>query len=153
LPKRVPAVNRAPLTSPPVGTANIKALLSHNDWFADFDRDAVRALGNLKSEPRAVRRARSEGRGLVIIYPISKDSVPMGPEAKTVSRRDMQAPGHLMGIGLIFPELEREGRVEEGTYYSVHPDWAVTAPEEDDEVPVDNEESLMVDAERAAPRS
>jgi hypothetical protein len=54
---------------------------------------------------------------------------------------------------LIFPELEREGRVEEGTYYSVHPDWAVTAPEEDDEVPVDNEESLMVDAERAAPRS
>ena len=33
----VPTVNRAPLINPPKGTANIKALLSHDDWFADLD--------------------------------------------------------------------------------------------------------------------
>ena len=42
----VPAVNRAPLINPPVGTANIKALLSHSDWFADLDPDHVKKMGD-----------------------------------------------------------------------------------------------------------
>ena len=37
----------------------------------------------------------------------------------------MQAADHLLGIGLIFPDVERDGFAEGGTYYSVHPDWEV----------------------------
>jgi hypothetical protein len=151
LSERVPAVNRAPLKLPPPGEANIKALLSHNDWFADIEPADVRALGDLSKDPRAVRRKYCDGRGLVIIYPISKDSIPMGVALKFDSRRDMQAPDHLFGIGLIFPEVEREGLAEEGTYYSVHPDWEVAVPEDDD-VPEDREGDFSVDAEKAIPR-
>ena len=63
----------------------------------------------------------------------------------------MQAPDHLFGIGLIFPDVEREGLAEEGTYYSVHPDWEVAVPEDDD-VPEDREGDFSVDAEKAIPR-
>jgi len=44
-------VNRAPLINPPRGTANIKALLSHDDWFADLDPEDVKAQGK-HSDPR-----------------------------------------------------------------------------------------------------
>jgi hypothetical protein len=151
LPERVPAVNRAPLKLPPKGTANIKALLSKSDWFADMEPVDVQSLGDLANDPRAARRKYSEGRGLVIIYPISKDSIPMGVALKFDSRRDMQAPDHLFGIGLVFPDVERDGFAEEGTYYSVHPDWQVAA-QEDDEVPEDREGNFSVDGDKVAPK-
>jgi hypothetical protein len=150
----VPAVNRAPLVTPPKGTANIKALLSHDDWFADLDPEDVKDLGNMaKDDPRGVRHKLSDGRGLVIIYPISKNSIPMRAASGTQSRRDMQAADHLLGIGLIFPDVERDGFAEGGTYYSVHPDWEVAVPEDDDEVPEDREDSLTVDGEKVASKS
>jgi hypothetical protein len=152
LSEEVPAVNRAPLVRPPKGTANIKALLSHNDWFADLDPEYVRALGK-SDDPREVRRKECGGRGLLIVYPVSKDSVPLGAARDMHSRRDMQAPGHLFGVGVVFPDVERDGQAEEGTYYSVHPDWEVPVQDEDDEVPEDREESHTVDGEKVAPRA
>ena len=150
----LPAVNRAPLINPPKGTANIKALLSHDDWFADLDPEDVKGQGDIaKHDPREVRRKLSDGHGLVIVYPISKDSIPMRWARGTQSRRDMQASDHLLGIGLIFPDVERDGFAEGGTYYSVHPDWEVAVPEDDDEVPEDREGSLTVDGEKVAPKS
>ena len=150
----VPAVNRAPLINPPKGTANIKALLSHDDWFADLDPEDVKGQGDIaKHDPREVRRKLSDGRGLVIVYPISKDSIPMRWARGTQSRRDMQASDHLLGIGLIFPDVERDGFAEGGTYFSVHPDWEVAVSEDDDEVPEDREGSFTVDGEKVAPKS
>jgi Z1 domain len=154
LPELIPAVNRAPLINEPKGTANIKALLSHSDWFADIDPGEVKEIGELANEdPRAVRRKLSNGRGLVIIYPISKDSIPMREARGTRSRRDMQAADHLLGIGLIFPDVEREGFAEDGTYYAVHPDWEVAVPEDDDDVPEDREGNFVVDGGKVAPKS
>jgi hypothetical protein len=151
----IPAVNRAPLINPPRGTANIKALLSHGDWFADLDPEDLKTLGNMpKDDPRGVRGKLSAGRGLVIIYPISKDSIPMGVASRMRSRRNMQAADHLLGIGLIFPDVERDGFAEDGTYYSVHPDWDAAVPDDDDdELPEDREGSLTVDGEKVAPKS
>ena len=83
-------MNRAPLINPPKGTANIKALLSHDDWFADLDPEDVKALGDMaKDDPRGVRRKLSDGRGLVIVYPISKDSIPM-----RCGERNAEPPGY-----------------------------------------------------------
>lgn len=146
LPERVPAVNRAPLISPPPGTANIKALLSHADWFADLDPGLVRGLGDSTKDPQSVRRQHCEGRGLVIIYPVSKDSIPLRSTGN-LSRRSMAAPEHIFGIGLVFPEVGRDGTVEEGTYYSVHPDWEVEVQEADD-LPEDREGDFSVDGDK-----
>ena len=65
----------------------------------------------------------------------------------------MQASDHLLGIGLIFPDVERDGFAEGGTYFSVHPDWEVAVSEDDDEVPEDREGSFTVDGEKVAPKS
>ena len=65
----------------------------------------------------------------------------------------MQAVDHLIGIGLIFPDVERDGLVEGGTYYAVHPDWEVAALEDDDDLPEDREESFTIDGEKVAPKS
>jgi hypothetical protein len=150
----VPAVNRAPLIDSPRDAANIKALLSHDDWFADLDSQDVKTLGDMaKDDPRGIRHKLSDGRGLVIVYPISKDSIPMGAAIRTGSRRNMEAVDHLLGIGLIFPDVERDGFAEGGTYYSVHPDWEVAVSDDDDEVPEDREGSLTVDGDKVAAKS
>jgi hypothetical protein len=65
----------------------------------------------------------------------------------------MQAPDHLFGIGLVFPDVERDGLAEEGTYYSVHPDWEVAVQDDEDEVPEDREGSLTVDGEKVASKA
>jgi hypothetical protein len=132
---------------------DIKALLSHNDWFADRAPDVVRKLGDAAKDPRQVRRELCDGRGLVILYPVSRHSIPLGVARKTDSRRPMEAPNHLMGLGLIFPEVERDGHSEDGTYYSVHPDWEVSATDEDEDLPVDREGSHTIDGEKVAIRS
>lgn len=148
-----PAVNRAPLASPSLGTANIKALLSHNDWFADLFPAEVKALGDAAKDPRQVRRDRCEGRGLVIVYPVSRYSIPMGAARVTESRRTMRAPAHLLGLGLIFPEVERDGHPVDATYYSVRPDWEVEAVDDDEDVPEDREGSHTTDGGKLATRS
>lgn len=147
LPLAVRAVNRAPLVQPPRGTANIKALLSHHDWFADLDREVVSRLSDEQlADPKSVRRTVGGGVGQVIIYVVSKDSIPMGASVKVQqngepSRRRMEAPDHLIGIGIVFPNTDDKNLAGGGTYYSVHPDWEVEAPSDvdDDEIPEDNE--------------
>lgn len=143
----VPTVNRAPLSNEPVGRANIKALLSHADWFADLEPSLVRGLDDVqRRDPRAVREKHADGRGLLVLYPVSKNSVPMRQAARLLrSRRPMRAPEHLIGLGLIFPAIDREGFADEGTYYSVHPDWEEEVG--DDEMPEDLEGSMVVDGD------
>lgn len=142
----IPAVNRAPLKTPSAasGTANIKALMSHNDWFADIGPDIIKSLSaGDRKDPRGVRRQHADGRGLVVLYPVSKNSVPMGAALKTGSRRKMESNQNIVGLGLIFPDVDRDGFAEEGTYFSVHPDWEPTVPEgEEDEIPDDTEPSM-----------
>lgn len=150
LDEEVPTVNRAPLKSPGVGTANIKALLSHPDWFRDLAEEVLDSLSaEEKKIPQTVRRDHADGRGLLLVYPVSKDSVPMGKAAKVgTTRRNMEAESHLIGLGIIFPDVDRDGIATEATYYSVHPDWEPVV-EDDDEIPVDNEASAQVDGETA----
>lgn len=148
--ERVPSVNRAPLAEPDAssGIANIKALMSHADWFADLDRTRLKSLsGEAERSPRYVRRQLANGHGLVAIYPISQHSIPLGNARKPGSRRDLDSPGDLLGIGLIFPEVGVDGVAEQGSYYSVRPDWEWQADAIDEEFPEDSEGSLDIDGE------
>ena len=115
---RIPTVNRAPLKDSPVGIANIKALLSRSDWVVDLDPALIKALGDeALVDPRAVRRTHAEGRGLILLYPISKHSVPMGAARKAGSRREIRAVEHVMGLGIVFPDVDRKGVADEGSSY------------------------------------
>ncbi|MFI8694703.1 Z1 domain-containing protein [Dietzia maris] len=147
---QVPAVNRAPLTASPPGTANIKSLLSQADWYADLDaHDIGRTKGMDYTAARELRRKHADGNGLLIIYPVSRYSVPLGAaQTETNSRRAMNSPEHLIGVGLILPDIGQDGVAAEGDYYSVTPDWEMSA--EDDETPPDLEGSATFDG--AEPR-
>ena len=76
----------------------------------------------------------------------------MGVARKFDSRRPMSSDEHLVGVGLIFPDVDGGAKAEEGTYYSVHPDWDVEVPVDDDEIPEDREESLTVNGDELVPR-
>lgn len=150
LPNGIPCVNRAPLKYPgsDSGIANIKALMSHSDWFADLPD-----LGDLtpdeRKHPRAVRRKHAAGRGLLVVYPISKDSIPLGNSKELDTRRNLTAADHLFGLGIVFPEVETPGLAAHGTYVSVQPDWSWGTEIVEDEFPIDNEESLNIDGAKA----
>lgn len=118
----VPAINRSPLASSDPGVANLKALLSTEDWFADLDRSKIKSLEEAKKNPREVRRELANGRGLILLMPISRHSGPGRAQAQIASRRRMRAPDHLMGVGIIFPEVD-EGNPGSAAYYSVMADW------------------------------
>jgi hypothetical protein len=145
LPFEVPNNNRAPLIEPPVGTASIKSLLSHEDWFADLDPSAV-ALepeATRKSDPASIRRRLAPETGLILILPISRHSIPQGVALKAKdhhpSRRDMEAPEDLVGVGVIFPEVGANGLAGTGDFFAVVPDWEPEVlEEEDDDLPLDD---------------
>lgn len=141
----VAAVNRAPLSTSSVGTANLKSLLVQADWYADLEKENVPAKADY-SQAREVRRNHAQGNGLLIIYAVSKSSIPLSRAQKTTSsRRDMRAPQHLVGIGLIFPDVDHEGIAGPGDYYSVHPDWEV--PDLDEDMPDDTEQTSNFDGQ------
>lgn len=128
----VPAVNRAPLAKPVAGTANIKALLNHADWFADLDPVAMKSYRDgQKLHPREIRRALANGRGLIVVYVVSKDSVPQ-TDASKKSRIRMEAAQHLIGLGVIFPEVPSAAGGGSSTYYGVKPDWEVEVTDDED---------------------
>ena len=142
----VPAVNRAPLKHPERGTANIKALLNYDDWFSDLDPVAMRSYRNgQKLHPREIRRAIANGRGAIIIYVVSKNSMPQTSQSLK-SRRNMNTSQHLVGLGVIFPETALITGGGPATYFGVKPDWEVEVTDDED-LPVDTIETEIEEEE------
>lgn len=136
---RVNVVNRSPLNvdwdksrfenaiRAGADIVNIRALMSSSDSTADLtildrngllDAESQRDLATLKkSDIEAVKKLRRKARpasGLVILYAINKDSAPTGASVKT--RGEMAAPGHLIGVAVVFPPAEFE---RDGDHYAV----------------------------------
>lgn len=142
----VRAVNRAPLKKSAPGTANIKSLLNHEDWFADLDPATVSNLSDTeKKQPRAVRRAYADGAGQIIIYVVSKDSVPQ-TEGSRWAREPMATKEHHIGLGIIFPAAGSDPRTD-ATFYGVTPDWHPESDPSADEVPKDTEGDAQPEVE------
>ena len=134
----VPSVNRAPLQKSASGTANIKSLLNHDDWFADLNPDDVRALTpEARAQPRDVRRRLANGAGQIVIYVVSKDSLPQ-TEGSRRARTAMATDEHLVGLGIIFPSSGTDPRTD-GTYIGVTPDWQPELDPSSEEIPEDTE--------------
>lgn len=138
-------INRARLLQ--IGTntyADIKALMSRNDRVIDLRLPD----GSLTAEtkPADLARYRSDpaaggygdGSGLLLFYPVSKDSRPVRGTAKT--RQSLHAVEHVIGVGFVFPESRSaRANVEYVTAdVAAMSDIEVETPDEGDE-PVDAE--------------
>ena len=99
LERGVPLIIRSKLArSSDAETANIGTLMSKPDRAADL-MDAVDATA---SSDKALLDDRTEsGRGLILLYPIDKDSLPK-PSA-TSRRAPLEAVDHLVGVAFSFP--------------------------------------------------
>ncbi len=97
-------INRARLAGDP-GYANIKALMSPADraidlpirW-ADARELKEGEMARLRNTPR--QGGIGDGSGLILIYPISKNS---HPERPNEVRTALDAKRHVIGIGMVFP--------------------------------------------------
>lgn len=145
---QIGCINRARLLQ--IGTntyADIKALMSRHDRVIDIrlPEGALTAetkpaeLAKFRSAP--ARGGYGDGSGLLLLYPVSKDSRPVRGTAKT--RESLGAVEHVIGVGFVFPESRStRANVEYVTAdVASMPDVEVEVPDEGDE-PVESEAEL-----------
>lgn len=132
--QRVPLITRAQLNESPPGKADIKALMSKPDRVVDLD--ITRAAATAASEAKLQSMRRPGDPGLLLLYPIDKDSQPSAHSVKVGSRKALDAEEHVIGIGLVFPESAGSGE----TLRSYEFDYvAVRIPDSDDPLLEDEE--------------
>jgi Z1 domain len=138
LPETVPLLNRARMKRSDSSYADIKALMSKVDWIADF-RDLPSVEELRQKDDAALAAMRPKGIGLLLLYPVSKESRPTReskPADEKRTRVRLDAVEHVLGVGLAFPKadkltpqsyvaVELPGRVEEDP-------WDPDADEDDD---------------------
>ena len=120
--------------------ADIKALMSQSDRVVDLEITpqelaAVSTLGQvacLRNLP--ARGGRGDDTGLLLLYPVSKDSKPIRGSTKT--REPLEAFEHVLGVGLVFPETDsRTAAVDYVTANVAALSNDVEDPDEADDVP------------------
>lgn len=97
---------------------NIRALMSAQDSTLDLkilqehgllkQQDSQRFESLIRDDAedvKYVRKTVAPRTGLIVLYVIDKDSL---PQKNSSSREPMNAPDHLIGIGLVFPHAEKE---------------------------------------------
>ncbi|TXD39291.1 hypothetical protein FRC98_02510 [Lujinxingia vulgaris] len=138
LDRPVHLVNRSRFQS--IKPANIKALTTRADRIIDLDWEGE--LKGLSHETLcSLRNNQYPDSGLLLIYPIDKDS---GPAGESKDRRDLNAADHVIGIGLSFPKskLNEQDYLQnnlEGLFRG--DELEAQIPEEaDQDVPEDEEE-------------
>jgi hypothetical protein len=114
-------------------TINIKALMDPFDILVDReDFDATRYDGMKARELFAMRK--DDAAGVLILYPISKDSKPDKDPSKT--RKSLDVETHIMGVAFIFPEGRGHGSSDDYVQADLQPIESVISGEEaDDEEP------------------
>lgn len=81
--------------------ADIKALMSALDIAADVDADYSTLAKKARDETLEFRDEQIPDRGLLLLYPIDKDSAPA--RGKDKLRKPLDAVDHVIGIALVFP--------------------------------------------------
>lgn len=95
--------------------ADVKALMSGLDIGVDVDRPDSELKTLKRPELQKRRDSLVPDRGLLLLYPINKDSVPLntgnGSDGKGV-RMPLNADQHVMGLALVFPDVEDAAALE-----------------------------------------
>ncbi len=134
----VPLINRAArLRRVPDGTAHIGTLMSVGDVVIDLNLPSEQTKG--RSDEQLIKDERKNSPPLLIIYPISKDSLPTNQAKPRSSRTQMPIPlgavQHVIGVGVVFPRIEGDMVL---TYMTA--DLSHIEREELDFIPEDDEE-------------
>jgi hypothetical protein len=96
-------INRAAMKIVAMPHANIKSLMSHEDRVADLMMDPREVEAKSDAE---LQEARPPGVGLLVLYPIDKDSKPRARNSsadKPQVRTELNAAADVIGVGLVFP--------------------------------------------------
>lgn len=92
--------------------ANIKSLMSRVDRVADL---AVSTTSLADKDEVALQAMRPDSIGLLLIYPITKDSRPLRQARGKSKRVSLEAVANVIGVGLVFPEA-RSGSLTPQSY-------------------------------------
>ncbi len=85
--------------------ANLKAIASRVDRVADLDVGSEKLSKKEAAELFAVReKHNADDVGLLLIYPISKDSIPK--DKNDIKRGPLEAVEHLIGVAMLFPDAK-----------------------------------------------
>ena len=84
--------------------ADIKALMSEGDGALDIDLPSEELGTWLYSELPEKRLKHAPDRGLLLLYPIAKNSPPLTKQKTT--RVALDTADHVLGIALVFPKLQ-----------------------------------------------
>lgn len=128
---------RAPLQTPET-FANVKGLMTKGDAVVDLGNEAVKRV-NAGERFETVRFEANAADGLLVLYPISKNSRPMR-NVEMTSRRPLESPEDLIGVGIIFPSVLDGDAAEDGTFLAVRPDWTPEFEEVDEAAEFDDTE-------------
>ncbi len=106
-PLTVSLVNRSRFVRDrPPGRVDIKALMSEIDTGIDLPLETETLRRSSRAEQMALREEHLPDRGLLLIYPIAKNSIPVGSQSK--ERQPLDADQHVIGIALVFPEVPQD---------------------------------------------
>lgn len=106
-PFSVPLLNRSRFVRDrPPGRADIKALMSEIDTGIDLPVNTGILRDSSRAELLELREKHLPDRGVLLLYPIGKDSVPIGKPSE--ERKPLEAVQHVMGLALIFPDVPQD---------------------------------------------
>jgi len=102
----IPLINRSKLRRP-ADYADMKAIMSKSDIVADLDSTHIDIVNMDAGELLAERDKEENGvadKGLILIYPISKDSNP--DQHSRQYREPLNAVEHVIGLAMVFPRAD-----------------------------------------------
>lgn len=141
LPTKIRTINRSRLRGTGDTTASIKALMSRSDIILDVDKQIPFDGVNQDDIQfyRKFRRSAIGNTGLLVIYAISKDSVPQSSSPGPSARVPMSAKNTVIGVGLNMPFATGETISTDGDFVSVRASWSIN--DDDDSELLDEEPS------------
>lgn len=127
LPEDIKTINRSRLRGTGDTTASIKALMSRSDIILDINKD-IPFDGENEDDIKFYRKFRQSvlgNTGLLVIYSISKDSVPKSTSSGPSAREPMEAKETVIGVGLNMPFATEETISTDGDFVSVRASWSI----------------------------
>ncbi|WKG07973.1 Z1 domain-containing protein [Nocardia sp. PE-7] len=117
-----------------VDHTDIKTLMSRRD--AGLDLDGITSA-TTEGDIAKARKAQQPDAGLLVLYPIDKVSEPEPSKAK---REPLNAPEHVIGVGLVFPSPTNDDSTVAWESDYISADLSGVEIEEEDFSPLDSEE-------------
>lgn len=133
-------MNRARMANSPKDRANIKSLMSKPDRVSDLGIPESEIQKMNDEELQAQRSKTKPGVGLILLYPIDRNSEPLHASDGRQQRENLEAAEDVIGLGLVFPKVrQKETELE---YMSVDLSSLAREEEEFDLEASDSEPSL-----------